>query len=80
MQENTKKGKTSFFNGTEGIRKMQKGDFAFLVDVATAYRIIEVLKFKTPLQYRQQSVNLIRGGNNSDNELEHSIIQNCNPA
>ncbi|XP_033228919.1 ionotropic receptor 75a-like [Belonocnema kinseyi] len=41
VQENTKKGKTTFLNGTEGIRRMQKGDFAFLVDVATAYRIIE---------------------------------------
>ncbi|KAK0177987.1 hypothetical protein PV328_001976 [Microctonus aethiopoides] len=38
---NKKRKKSPYFTVEEGIRKMQKGGFAFHVDVATAYKIIE---------------------------------------
>jgi hypothetical protein len=39
---NKQRQKASYFSPEEGLKKVQKGGFAFQVDIATAYKIIEV--------------------------------------
>ena len=39
---NKKRRKFPYYTAEEGLRKVQKGDFAFQVDLATAYKIISV--------------------------------------
>ena len=39
---NKHRKKAPYFTPEEGLKKVQKGGFAFQVDIATAYKIIEV--------------------------------------
>lgn len=40
----TKNRKKAYFTAEEGLKKVQKGDFAFMIDLMTANKIIEVTK------------------------------------
>ena len=39
---NKHRKKPSYFTAEEGLKKVQRGGFAFQVDISTAYKIIEV--------------------------------------
>lgn len=49
MAPDKKTRKRPFFSPEEGLKRMKKGGFAFQVDTATAYKIIEVIICKKPL-------------------------------
>lgn len=41
---NTKKKKKSHYTAEEGLKKVRRGEFAFFLDTATAYKIIKVCR------------------------------------
>lgn len=54
IQSSKKRGVEPFLTAEEGLKKVKRGGYAFHVDIATAYKIIEVI---TVNEVRRKRIN-----------------------